>query len=423
MIWLLGGYIWLYVHRPFEIWPALGALQVERGYMLVMLLVWFVAPGKGLVSNRIHLAQAFFGLALIITWITSPYASMPGAIEVVENYFKVAVFYVLVITSVRDERGLRLLVMIFLSAFALYMIHSLWEYLHGRYQWRMGTSRMMGVDSTYSDPNAFASTILYSLPFILPFWNEHPRRVPRWMLLGYILLVVCCILLTGSRAGFAGLCLLGCILLYSASKRKLQTLMLGGLCGLFGLLFLSVVLPQDLQNRYLTIIDSSRGPTNAQESAQGRIDGIVLGLHLWQQSPIVGYGPGSFAHGTGKGLQAHNLYGQAMSEMGSLGVFALIAVLWCFWRNYRESWRRWQACGANAFSYQISRSVGINVILLLVMGCAGHNLFRYNWQWFAAFGAIALHCLRQAVLSESEIELSEPSLDIDGSYLLLPYEG
>jgi hypothetical protein len=57
------------------------------------------------------------------------------------------------------------------------------------------------------------------------------------------------------------------------------------------------------------------------------------------------------------------------------------------------------------------------------MGCAGHNLFRYNWQWFAAFGAIALHCLRQAVLSESEIELSEPSLDIDGSYLLLPYEG
>ena len=22
MIWLLGGYLWLYVHRPFEVWPS-----------------------------------------------------------------------------------------------------------------------------------------------------------------------------------------------------------------------------------------------------------------------------------------------------------------------------------------------------------------------------------------------------------------
>ena len=39
----------------------------------------------------------------------------------------------------------------------------------------------------------------------------------------------------------------------------------------------------------------------------------------------------------------------------------------------------------NDFTYQLSRAVMINVLLMLVMGWAGHNLFRYNWQWIASF--------------------------------------
>ena len=46
MIYLLGGYLWLYVHRPFEVWPALGALQIERVYMIFMLVYWAAAADK-----------------------------------------------------------------------------------------------------------------------------------------------------------------------------------------------------------------------------------------------------------------------------------------------------------------------------------------------------------------------------------------
>ena len=46
------------------------------------------------------------------------------------------------------------------------------------------------------------------------------------------------------------------------------------------------------------------------------------------------------------------------------------------------------------FLYHVSRAVFLNVLLLLLMGWAGHNLFRYNWLWFAAFQAVALHCIR-----------------------------
>ena len=43
MPWLLVGYMFLFVHRPFEVWPVLGDLRVERIYMLVMIVAWTVA--------------------------------------------------------------------------------------------------------------------------------------------------------------------------------------------------------------------------------------------------------------------------------------------------------------------------------------------------------------------------------------------
>lgn len=395
MIWLLGGYVWLYVHRPFEIWPALGAIQIERGYMLGMLMVWLVWPGKGFVPNRLHYALAAFSTTLVAAWLMSPFASQPGCLEVVENYAKVAVFYVLVVTSVRDERSLRLLLLLFLATVGVYTLHSLKEYLHGRIQWRMGISRMIGVDTTFSDPNAFASTLLYTLPLILPFWYERPRRIPRSLMIGYVLLLIGCILLTGSRAGFCALCLFGFLLVVSNSKHKAQAIALGGVAALVGLLVLSVALPDELQNRYLTLLDSSRGPTNAVTSAQGRMDGIVWGFYLWGLSPLLGFGPGGFAYCTGKGMQPHNLYGQVLSEMGTVGGVALLALVLCFWYNVREMRRLHPHGTPLPFAAQVTRSVGFIVILLLALGCAGHNLYRYNWLWFAAFSAVSLHCLRR----------------------------
>ena len=44
MLWILIGYMFLFIHRPFEIWPALGTLHIERLYMLGTLLAVAVYP-------------------------------------------------------------------------------------------------------------------------------------------------------------------------------------------------------------------------------------------------------------------------------------------------------------------------------------------------------------------------------------------
>jgi O-antigen ligase len=190
---------------------------------------------------------------------------------------------------------------------------------------------------------------------------------------------------------------------------------------------LSVALPEELQNRYLTLVDSSRGPHNAQVSADGRIAGFLKGIEAWQASPLLGWGPASFQYATGREGQAHNLYGQVLSEMGALGALALLFILVCYWRNWMESrrWARDLGLPSNDFAYQVVRAVSINALLLLVMGWAGHNLYRYNWQWFAAFGGIAVHCLRSRAAQEAALsyEAHQPSAAYHHPYTTSTLQG
>jgi O-antigen ligase len=404
MHWLLGGYMWLFIHRPFEYYPALGDLQIERLYVLLMLACWLASPAKGWVPNRLHLAVAALTLALTACWLASRYRDQCGT--TVENFIKVTLFYVLVVTTVRDERGLRRVLGLYLLAVGLYMAHSLLEYSNGRYEWRMGIRRMIGVDVTYHDPNAFAATLLMSLPLALPFWPKPSTWLQRLLLLVFAGSACLCILLTGSRAGFVGLAAfgLGCLLVM---RRRRLLLPLAGGAGLV----LVAALPGDLHNRFLTLIDPSYGPENAQVSGAGRLVGFLEGMRLWNEHPLLGVGPGAFAYASGLGYNPHNVYGQVASELGSAGALAFAGLVVCFFLNGWEARRSRQLRpGPPDFPSQVVRAVTGAVLLMLLLGCAGHNLYRYHWQWFAAFQVAALHCIRLKARAASSRRVRLPSL-------------
>ena len=156
-----------------------------------------------------------------------------------------------------------------------------------------------------------------------------------------------------------------------------------------------VNLRPDLQNRYLTLIDPSYGPQGAQTSAEGRIRGWQYGVELWQRRPVFGVGPGAFGTAIGSGFSAHHLYGQVLGELGTCGAIGFAIVLCAFLANvlaFRRLCREQPEC-KQEFSARVIWSVTFTVVLLLLMGLGAHNLYRYNWMWFGAFQAIALHCL------------------------------
>src|SRR5262249_47826618 len=104
-----------------------------------------------------------------------------------------------------------------------------------------------------------------------------------------------------------------------------------------------------------------------------------------------------FAFATGTGFNSHNVYGQVMGELGTTGVIAFLALLLCFLANWWEARKLARSLPqpSRDFSYQTSQALGVCLVLLLFLGVAGHNLYRYNWLWYGAFQILALHCLRQ----------------------------
>src|SRR5260370_11452601 len=113
--------MFLFIQRPFEIWPALGEYHVERVYILAASLVWLVLPGKRLLPTRHALAIGFFCLAVLTAWVLSPWSDAGEA--AVEDYFKIVVFYILVTTAITRVQQLRLLTLGFLFIMTLYMLH------------------------------------------------------------------------------------------------------------------------------------------------------------------------------------------------------------------------------------------------------------------------------------------------------------
>ena len=390
MHWLLIGYMFLFIHRPFELWPLLGDLHVERVYMLGMMAAWAVWPGKRWVPNLQHLAYLAFATAVAFCWVLSPWADQ-GQV-VVENWFKILVFYVLLVSSVQDEKGLRRLAAGFLMVMGVYMMHSLREFVGGHYTFRMGIVRMIGVDSSLGDPNSFGASIVFALPFARAFWQSCRSRWVRPALSGYLMLSVGCILLTGSRSSLLGLIVWGTFVILRSRQRWW-----GISAAMIGAPLLFTALPESLQTRFETIVNPEVGPENARVSGDGRLEGLTKGFELIGQYPATGVGPGSWRPATGSKLESHNLYGQVAGEMGLPGVLAFGAILGCFWLNLhwmRKASRR-DPAGPQAFEHHLAAAVGMAVFLLLFEGNFGHNLFRHNWLWFGGFLILARHVVER----------------------------
>jgi hypothetical protein len=401
MIYILLGYMFLFIHRPFEVWPALGDFHIERVYVLIATVIWLAAPGKRFLPTKQDLAIGLFCLAVLVAWMLSPWSD--AGQPVVEDYFKIVVFYVLVTTAVTRTDQLRKLSLGFLIIMAVYMLHSLWEYKNGRHTYRMQIARLIGVDKTLGDPNSFGASIVYALPFVRLFWLTSRDRLVRLFLLGYTGLSGMCVLLTGSRSSLLGL--LGWAFIISMqSRRRFRFLAMGTMLAVAAF----AALPGDLQTRFETMINPEVGPENARVSGQGRLEGLINGWALLQKFPLTGCGPGAWRPSTGSTIESHNLYGQMMGETGALGIAAFGTMLTTFLIGLRQlrNRARLDPSPDGQFLFQLTTTLTTAVFLMLMEGMFGHNLLRFNWLWYIGFLVIGL----QAVSRKAYVFWRQPRM-------------
>jgi O-antigen ligase len=436
---LLAGYLFLLIFRPYEYWPILGDFRVERVYMLCFMGVVFLSKEKRFLPSSLNGTIIIFSLTLLISGLFS--ISWDASWREIEDYLKYVIFYFMVILCVRDEKDFRFIILAFIGVMFLYVGKSAWEFfVHGRHVYRMGIARMIGIDITYGDPNSFSATICYSLPLVWAmirskFENVYLRRC----LWAYGCLALVAIIMTGSRSGIVTALLFFLIIFVSTSRKFLATFVIA-----IALFFSWQVMPVDLQTRFLSTFVDDIGPESAQQSAGGRMGGFLHGMSLFAENPILGVGPNNYPLSWDIRMNAHNLYGQLLGELGLLGggAFGILLILMVvknrgIIRKYKLIMRFGESEGSHqsnqaakvlaggmrrichssglqrqkpektfimdlgpvplVFYSLVAQAIIQTIILMLFKGWGDHNLYRYTWLWIAALTVLGHHFFHQEV--------------------------
>lgn len=108
-----------------------------------------------------------------------------------------------------------------------------------------------------------------------------------------------------------------------------------------------------------------------------------------------------------------------IGELGALGALAFLILLLIYFLEIRKirSAAAWEISDRLSFPKKLAEAVGLSLFLLLLEGNFGHNLYRYNWLWYATFLVIARRCsMVSNVASEfdtGQIPLAENESEIE----------
>lgn len=403
---LLCFYIFILTDR---IWESISILNGCRIQLVSALLMIFVSYINGKIYFRKSTTNFWIFSILIYHFLSAPLAFSPiDAFDQGIEYFKLVLVYIIMLCCTDDKVDLYIILNAFIISMVLYSVHSFSEFLNGRYVYRMGIIRMVGVGQLYSDPNGFGASLVLSIPIVLFLLKTIKIKFLRVIYFFYLLLIPICVTLTGSRSSFIAM-LLSLILwiIYTKSfKRKL----IPAAISLIVIVAIWQMMPFDKQNRIRTLWDDNAGPQSAYESSEGRMYGFLISMKMFKQNPIIGVGAGGtnyikYRESIGETpYQAHNLYGEVLSELGIIGGFFWLGLLLTIYRNCAAPKKYFKDCHQSVELINMGNSFISIMILLLFLGVGAHNFYRPHWLFLAAWSS-SLEMISKMKLKESQTTL------------------
>lgn len=387
MKWIVSVYLFLFIYRPFEYWPILGEYHIERIYAIFMIGAILVTGKTTVKFHSIFTSFLLFFFVVICSafWALDPAASY----RVAEDYAKLLVLFFAIVSTANTREDLEFYVKSFVYIFMIYATKSLWEFfINDRHVYRMGIRRLIGIDQTYSDPNSFAASVNYTLPFLNALIRNSATARSRKVLWGFFVILVVCVLFTGSRSGYLCLMLGGLMFAISNTRKRARAIVLCILCA--GLIYL--LLPASYITRFETIYNPSIN-ASANESAEGRIVGFRQGMELFFMRPATGFGAGNYVVakrilGDYSEMKSHNMFADLFSELGLLGFISLLFIIYSFTRSWMQTRENIENMNTEndgrMLGFVAMASIQV-LILLLFSGIFGHNLYRYNWLIIGGF--------------------------------------
>lgn len=415
-LWMAAFYMALYIIRPWErLFPSWQAFYPERTYAICMISVVFF-------SGKMQFRLTWQSVTVVLLFASIAFSGFFAynsslTWDILYGNSTLIIFYFILLLVIRTRYDLVFIVLSYIAIMCVYLGKSQWEFfLNGQHRYDMGVIRMTGIENTFGGPNSLSMSIVVSLPFALFLWKNSTIITRHWTtvwqtrlrrgLILYGLLAVSSIVLTNSRSGLVGFLIYVGILMFSGKglRKKLGYVAAGVLI----LSLIWIIVPEGNKGRIRTIWDPEDGPANAQESAEGRVLGFEAGMEMFKRFPFTGVGAGNFVvyrarYLDGIPLQAHNLEGQLLGEMGIIGGLAFLMFIGAIITNCKHISRlsKNQNNAVAKLFGDLARACSVSLFLLIFLGTFGHNLYRYNWLWLAAFGVLARQMQQEYIALEA----------------------
>jgi O-antigen ligase len=330
--------------------------------------------------DKVNLYLLFFLVTIAISFIFAFNLkhSWDGTLY---GFVGVLLVYMMILISVNDERSIKFFIWGYVIVFALITYEPIYYYLTNAnyfdeiqgygvlYIARKGI--LSGHVSLANNMNQMIPIAFFLMISVRSKFLKIFAAIP-------LIMFVTALVISKSRGGVLGfMCIIFLVTFYS--KNRLRNGLLGGLLVLL-LLIASGSFTSTLQR-----VDSG--------AVEGRLMGLIHGIEMVRKGNILGVGPGCFplARGYyfGYTMDAHNIYGEIIGDLGIPGAIAGFFLLWGVIKNNREILSKLKmANDENRYLYFTMMGIHISLLVRLFVSLGSHGLYILHWYFVAAMSII-----------------------------------
>jgi putative inorganic carbon (hco3(-)) transporter len=362
----------------------------------IIFLVVFFLEGRGFFySNRINKYILAFSFWMVLASLFG--INLSVSFDKITDIFKIFLIYFLIINTISARKELYIFIMVILVLYFSYTNFSFRAWAsQGFFSGSHGTFIGSGYLNNANDFGAFLCAFWgISLVMISVDKNKLFGLINMKLLhLGNTLLFILAILITSARSATLGLAA-GALYGISKSRKKIT---------LFAVLFVVSII-------YITLIspeqlDRFKNMGSEEDiTAQERIDNWKAAIEIFKNRPLTGVGIGNYVEANNtiynNNIQyvQHNIYLQALTETGLLGLILLLLIIGAFFKNQREILKHInESDEPDPFFRNLAIGLNISMISFLVTGFFITVLF-YPFLWINLAISVSMKKVLEGELS------------------------
>jgi O-antigen ligase len=316
-IGLINYFFFLYV-RPHEYVTALSGIPVMLligSATLAIMIIHMIVKRHETAFARAPQNWIVLWFLIAITASQLQFMFVRGALAATQDFVAVVLLYFLVANLVNSETKLKI-------AFNFIVVVTITLAIQGIVQYVTGTGlggqemyrgRIQGI-GIFEDPNDLAMALVIALPYLFFVMTEYGSPGARLVSAAAIGVLLVALFLTDSRGGMLAFALLS-FLLFSRRFGWVAGIAIGAV--LMGGMFVA--------SARMAEISTEEG------SIYGRIEAWAVALDLFEQYPVLGVGAGNYTEHHFR--TAHNSYLLCAAELGIIGLFPWIMLLYLSMKN------------------------------------------------------------------------------------------